>query len=214
MPPMQPRRLTALAATAALVLTCAALANKPPSNAGPAPADPPPVPKQRPTPTPAEARASRQIDARDKADLLRARYESTHKPGPVPDASAAEQFAQIVEAFRTAIDLDPSGPVATYCRQRLAGAYTYTGEFDAGMRFLIEAVNVAATPSDQISACHDAAYHALQAMHKPDEALRWFKRAESTLTQIENPEDRAKWQTAIAQGIARCDPQPRSGERQ
>jgi len=178
----------------------------------------PPSPKPNPGPEPAEGREkpksdvedplhkrySDSVDARDKADLMRADYEKLHKPGPVKE-SDTKQFDKIVGAYRAAIEIDPRGEVATYCRQRLAGAYIYTGDFDAGLRILIEAVNIAAGPLDQIRACHGVAYHYLQAMHKPAEALRWFKRAETSLDKLTDPDEKAKWQVATLQGITRCN---------
>src|SRR5207248_8213914 len=123
------------------------------------------------------------------------------KPGPVPK-ELGERFDEIVRAYRAAIEIDPRGEVATYCRQCLAGSYTYAQNFDAAMRVHVEAVNVAAGALEQVKACHGAGYHCLQAMHKPAEALRWFRRAEALIEKIEGPQERAKWRAAIAQGIA------------
>lgn len=175
----------------------------PKPNPGPEPAERRETPKPEPD-DPAHKRYSDSVDARDKADLMRADYEKLHKPGPVKE-NDTRQFEKIVEAYRAAIEIDPRSEVATYCRQRLAGAYIYTGDFDAGLRILIEAVNSAAGPLDQIKACHGVAYHYLQAMHKPAEALRWFKRAETSLDKLTDADEKAKWQVATMQGITRCN---------
>lgn len=143
-------------------------------------------------------------NARDKADLLRARYEAEVKPGPVPK-EFGKRFDEVVGAYRAAIDIDPRGEVATYCRQALAGAYTYAQDFDAAMRVHVEAVNVASGALEQVRACHGAGYHCLQAMHKAAEALRWFGRAEALIEKIEDPQERAKWRAATGEGIARCE---------
>jgi tetratricopeptide (TPR) repeat protein len=153
---------------------------------------------------PARRRIVDSQNARDKADLLRAKYEAEVKPGPVPK-ELRERFDEIVRAYRAAIDIDPRGEVATYCRQRLAGAYTYAQDFDAALRVHVEAVNVAAGALEQVRACHGAGYHCLQAMHRPAEALRWFRRAEALIEKIEDPEERAKWRVATAEGVGRCE---------
>jgi hypothetical protein len=153
---------------------------------------------------PARKRIVDSQNARDKADLLRAKYEAEVKPGPVPKG-LRERFDEIVRAYRAAIDIDPRGEVATYCRQALAGAYTYAQDFDAAMRVHVEAVNVASGALEQVRACHGAGYHCLQAMHKPAEALRWFGRAEALIEKIEDPQERAKWRAATGEGIARCE---------
>src|SRR6266550_6456713 len=70
---------------------------------------------------PARKRIVDSQNARDKADLLRAKYEAEVKPGPAPK-ELGERFDEIVRAYRAAIDIDPRGEVATYCRQCLAGA--------------------------------------------------------------------------------------------
>ena len=143
-------------------------------------------------------------NARDKADLLRAKFEAEVKPGPVPKESA-KRFDEIVAAYRAAIEIDPRGEVATSCRQRLAGAYTYVQEFEAALRVHVEAVNVAAGALEQVKSCHGAGYHCLQAMHRPADALRWFRRAEALIEKIGDEQERAKWGVATAQGIARCE---------
>jgi tetratricopeptide (TPR) repeat protein len=212
---MRKRRLLSTAAAACLALATATIQAE-----GPAPAvkpegrpvtpkgeDKPPAPKQE-TPEEAAHRAySARIDARDKADLMRSAYEKANRPGPPPDA-ALKQFEDIVAAYRAAIDLEPRSPESTYCRYRLAGAYMYVGQRESAMRVMQEAVNVAATPTQQLEACHEIGLHQLQALHKPDEALRWFRRAETLLDKVEEPQLRAKWTLAIAQGIERCEPPP------
>lgn len=195
---------------AALVLFGSAarlLANEPPSavkpNAGPAVNDRPATPRPEPE-DPAHKRYSDSVDARDKADLMRADYEKHHKPGPVTEADT-KQFEKIVEAYRAAIEIDPRSEVATYCRARIAGAYTYTVDFESAQRVLIEAVNIAKGPLEQIKACHEVALHALQALHKPAEALRWYNRAAAQIEKLTDPDEKAKWQVATAQGIERCE---------
>jgi tetratricopeptide (TPR) repeat protein len=173
---------------------------------GPGAAQQPAVAGER-APDPAEAanrRAAQAQEARDRADRLRAKYEAAHRPGPVAEGSTKE-FDQVVSAYRDAIDVDPRGEVATYCRQCLAGAYTYTQDFEAALRVHVEAVNVAAGALEQVKACHGAGYHCLQAMHDPVAALKWFKRAQAHLEKIEDPQERAKYATACAEGIARCE---------
>lgn len=155
MPTIKTTRFIALA----LVVSAPLLANEPPSpkpNPGPEPAERREAPKPDPK-DPVHKRYSDSVNARDKADLMRAAYEKEHKPGPVPE-DASKQFEKMVEAYRAAIDIDPRGEAATYCRQRLSGAYTYTGDYDAGLRILVEAVNIAAGPLDQIKACVSATF--------------------------------------------------------
>lgn len=189
-----------------LLLAGAAHANKP-QPGGPAPAE---RREERPRPEPEDPARQRyvaSVEARGKADLLRATYESAHKPGPVAEKDQ-KQFEEVVQAYRAAIDIDPRSEIAGYCRQRLAGAYTYTQDFEAALRIFIEAVNVATGPDEQIKACVGAAYHCLQAMHQPEQALRWFRRAEALLNKIEDDAERTKWRLAIEQGTQRCTPAP------
>jgi tetratricopeptide (TPR) repeat protein len=185
----------------------ATLATEPPSavkpDPGPAVNDRPATPKAEPE-DPAHKRYSDSVDARDKADLMRADYEKSHKPGPVAEADT-KQFEKIIAAYRAAIEIDPRSEVATYCRARIAGAYTYTGDFESAQRVLIEAVNIAKGPLDQIRACHEVALHELQARHKPAEALRWYNRAAAQLDKLADPDEKAKWQFATQQGIERCE---------
>jgi tetratricopeptide (TPR) repeat protein len=147
---------------------------------------------------------SARVEARDRADLMRAAYEKANRPGPTPEG-AVKQFEEVVAAYRAAIDLGPTSAEATDCRMRLAGAYMYTGAFDAATRVMQETVNVAAGPREQVAACHGMGMHQLQALHRPAEALRWFERARRLVPKIEDDDERAKWAVAVAQGIARCD---------
>ena len=151
---MSTLRIIAFPALVCLALTMATWANEPqPAKpaAGPAAADRPATPPKPAPEDPAQRRYSASVTARDKADRMRGRYEADHKPGPVP-AAAAKQFDEIVQAYLAAIETDPVGEVATYCRQCLAGAYTFTGDFDAALRIHIAAVNVATGPLEQIKA--------------------------------------------------------------
>jgi hypothetical protein len=200
------RYLCRIALILAAVAALAALAEKPAPPVGPAPATVRPKP---PAVEPEDAGRRRVVESqqlRDRADLMRAEFERVHRPGGGGAATAdPAAFEQIVAAYRAAIDRDPRGEVGTYCRQRLAGAYTYVGDFDAGLRVLTEAVNAAVGPADQVAACHGAALHCLQALHRPADALRWFNRAAAMIPKIENDELRAKWAVATTQGIARCE---------
>jgi hypothetical protein len=175
-------------------------ANKPAP--GPAAGDAKQQPKPAPPEDPDRRRVIEAQHLRDEADLLRAAYEKSNRPGPVPE-KAKKEFDVIVTKYRTAINHDPYGPVATYCRQRLAGAYNYTGDFAAGLRVLTEAVTLASTPAELVEADHAAGLQCLQAMHKPGEALKWFERAHTQLKDISDEQQRAKWTTAVDQGIAR-----------
>lgn len=191
-----------LAFSVIFVLPGAVHANKP-QPGGPAPAE---RREERPRPEPEDPARQRYVaavEARGKADRLRAAYESAHKPGPVAQ-NDQKQFEEVVQAYRAAIEIDPRSEIAGYCRQRLAGAYTYTGDFEAALRILVEAVNVAAGADEQIKACVGAGYHCLQAMHQPEQALRWFRRAQALLDKIEDDAERTKWQLAIEQGVQRC----------
>jgi tetratricopeptide (TPR) repeat protein len=195
-------RTIARAALLCMALVQVALVAKLPSGAEPAPV----APKQT-QPEPLAPDQQRIVDsqiARDKADRMRGDFEAHHKPGPAPQ-EANKQFNDIVEAFRAAIDIDPSGEVATYCRLRLSGAYTYTGDFNAALRILEEAVNAAVGIKDRVQACQEAANFCLQAMHKPADALRWFKRAEVLIPKIDDPNEQAKWLAANTEGTARCE---------
>jgi tetratricopeptide (TPR) repeat protein len=147
---------------------------------------------------------SERVEARNRADLMRAAYEKANRPGATPEG-AVKQFEEVVAAYRAAIDLGPTSAEATDCRVRLAGAYMYTGAFDAATRVMQEAVNVAAGPREQVVACHAMGMHQLQALHRPGEALRWFDRAQQQVPKIEDDNERAKWAAAVAQGITRCD---------
>ena len=172
----------------------------------PAPGPAPGAAKQQPKAEPDDPDRRRVVEAqhlRDDADLSRAAYEKSNRPGPVPE-KAKKQFDEIVAKYRAAINHDPYGPVATYCRQRLAGAYNYTHDFAAGLRVLTEAVTLASTPVELVEADHAAGLQCLQAMHKPGEALKWFERAHTQLKEIHDDEQRAKWTTAVDQCIARC----------
>jgi tetratricopeptide (TPR) repeat protein len=186
---------------ACLLGTFPARANKPAP--GPAVAAEKQQPKPAPPDDPDRRRVVEAQHLRDDADLARAAYEKSNRPGPVPD-KAKQQFDEIVTKYRTAINHDPYGPVATYCRQRLAGAYNYTGDFAAGLRVLTEAVTLASTPLELVEADHAVGLQCLQAMHKPGEALNWFQRAHAQLKEIHDDGQRAKWTTAVDQGIARC----------
>lgn len=202
-----PARLAAiLLATAA---TCGRAEPPPPAvkpAPGPAPAertDPPP-PKTDPAEEAAGRRRNQAIEARDHADRLRATFESAHRPGHMSEA-ATKDFNAVVQAYRAAIDVDPRGEIATYCRQRLAGAYTYAGDFEAGLRVHVEAANAATGAAERVRACQDAGYHCLQAMHDPAGAMKWFERARVHLAKIEDPAERAKWAAASDQAVARCE---------
>jgi len=195
-----------LVTLAAITLALPCFANEPQPtkpNAGPAAVDRPATPKEDPEAA-AHKRHSDVVNAQDKADRLRAKYEKDHKPGPIPEG-ADKQFEEVLEAYRTAIDIDPRDELANYCRLRLSGAYTYTGDYEAGLRVLTEAVNVAASPKEQIQACNEVAYHLLQAMHKPADALRWFRRSESLIAKLTDNQEKSKWQAATSEGIARCE---------
>ena len=150
-------------------------------------------------------RYSERVEARDRADLMRAAFEKEHKAGKTPEGDRAKAFEAIVKAYRAAIDLDPRGEIGTACRLRLAGAYTYIGEFGSAARVMEETVNVAAGAKEQVLACHALGMHYLQAMHKPAEALPWFRRAEVSVGKIEDEQERAKWAAAVAEGVARSE---------
>src|SRR5207237_10532086 len=123
-------RIIVLAAVTGMALKMAAK--------GPEPAEPKgreavtPPPKAEPE-DPARRRMIDSQNARDKADRLRAKYEAEVKHGPVPK-EMGERFDEIVRAYRAAIEIDPRGEVATYCRQCLAGAYSYATNLDAARR--------------------------------------------------------------------------------
>src|SRR5436190_6768433 len=188
----------------ALLSTTPAFANKPiPPPTGPKPAsEKPDAPKAKPQPVdPERQRVVESQQLRDEADLLRAKYEKDHKGGP-PKPEGKKQFEAVVASYRAAIEKDPVGANATYCRQCLAGAYTYAGDREAGLRVLVEAVQFANAPMQEAEACFSAGLHCLQAMHKPADALGWFRRADGILARIEEREMRAKWNAAISNGIA------------
>jgi tetratricopeptide (TPR) repeat protein len=180
-----------------------AVAEKPAPPVGPGPAGVGPAARVVDPEEAEHRRVSEAMDLEGRADLMRAEYERAHRPGGgIADPA---MFEKVVAAYRAAIDRDPRGGVGTYCRQRLAGAYTYVGDFDGGLRILTEAVNAAVGPADQVVACHGVALHCLQAMHRPAEAIRWYNRAASMIPKIEDEQARAKWAVATAQGVARCE---------
>src|SRR5437763_6565082 len=118
---MRTDRIIVLAAVTCITAATAAKGPEPAEPKGREAATPPP--KTEPE-DPARRRMIDSQIARDKADRLRAKYEGEVKPGPVPK-ELGERFDEIVRAYRAAIEIDPRGEVATYCRQCLAGAYTY-----------------------------------------------------------------------------------------
>jgi tetratricopeptide (TPR) repeat protein len=201
--------LVVLVAVVGLVLAPAGRAEPPP---GPKPREgTAPAPRVDPERAAREAaekaahrRHSERVEARDRADRMRAEFEKTYKAGKVPPAAAAD-FEKVVAAYRAAIDLQPSGEHATSCRQRLAGAYIYTGDFAAGTRVLEEAVNAAAGAKDRAEACYSLGLHHLQALHKPADALPWLRRAARIVETIDDPQERTKWETAIAEAVGRCE---------
>jgi hypothetical protein len=199
-------RTTPLVALVLLAST-AAFANKPaPPPVGPEPASgKQDAPKAKAEPVdPDRQRVVESQQLRDAADLLRAKYEKDHEGGP-PKPEDKKEFEAVVAAYRAAIDKDPLGENATNCRQRLAGALTYAGDREAGLRVLVEAVQLANAPMQEAEACHSAGLHCLQAMNKPGDALGWFRRADGILARIEERELRAKWNAAISNGIARAE---------
>lgn len=190
-----------------LLSSTAALANKP----GPRPVGPESAsgkqdaPARKPEPVnPERQRVVESQQLRDAADLMRAKYEKDHRGGPVKPEDKKE-FEAVVAAYKAAIEKDPLGQNATDCRQRLAGAYTYAGDREAGLRVLVEAVQLAQAPMQEAEACYSAGLHCLQALHKPADALGWFRRADGILARIEEREIRAKWNAAISNGITRAE---------
>jgi tetratricopeptide (TPR) repeat protein len=162
----------------------------------------------------AEERRQRQplIDAqnaRDHADRLRAGYESAHKPGPVAK-EAREAFDEVVAAYAQAIDRSTASPeiadVAMYCHLRLAGAYQYAQQFDKAIEQAQKAAKAFAGSPREIEAVYSVGLIYLQAVHDPKSAITWLKRAhELAQSAQQEPELRAKWLTATAEAMERCD---------
>jgi tetratricopeptide (TPR) repeat protein len=168
--------------------------------------------KRKSAPTDLEIDLQRRIDAeqaRDHADRLRAAYESTNKPGPVPKESR-EQFDEVIAAYAAAIDR----PIATQeiaqiilnCRLRLAGAYQYTQQFDKALAQAKKAAKEFAGAPQELEAVYNLGLIHLQAFHDPKSALEHFQRAHELATRtVQEPNERSKWLTATSEAIHRCE---------
>lgn len=156
----------------------------------------------------AEAEESRRraeiANASGQADRMRAAFEAARRPGPLARADEPA-FEAVVAAYRRAIGLDPAGETGAYCRLRLAGAYVYVGQREQAVRIMQEAVNIAPGPRQRVEALITLALHHLQAEHDPAEALVWARRAQASLPDFREPDERTKWETAISQTVARCE---------
>jgi tetratricopeptide (TPR) repeat protein len=163
----------------------------------------------------AEERRQRQplIDAqnsRDHADRLRAGYEHDHKPGPVPK-EARDTFDEVLAAYAQAIDRSTASPeiadVVLYCHLRLAGAYQYTQQFDKAIEQAQKAAKSFAGTPREIEAVYNEGLIYLQALHDPKSAMTSLKRAHELAQSMQNeqPETRAKWLTATAEAMERCE---------
>ena len=150
-----------------------------------------------------EARA-----ARDRADRLRADYEAANKPGPVPER-ARGTFDAMVAAFEEAIGRDVSDPrvaeIVAYAHQRLSGAYTYAGRREEGLEVAKAGARRFAGTPEEIEAAFGVGLCYLQSLHRPADALPWFKRAQELASGIAEPQLRTKWLTATSEAINRCE---------
>jgi len=142
--------------------------------------------------------------ARERGDLARAAFEKAHRPGPVAEKDRGA-FEAAVGEYKQAIALDPDGEIGSYCRQRLAGAYTYVGNFDEAGHVLADAVTKARGAEDQIRALQSLALHELQARHRPAEALPWARAMQTAAETFTDPSMQAKWRAAAAEMVAQCE---------
>jgi tetratricopeptide (TPR) repeat protein len=150
-------------------------------------------------------------NARDHADRLRAGYERAHEPGPVAK-EASDAFDEVIAAYGQAIDRSTASPeiadVVLYCHLRLAGAYQYTQQFDKAIECAQKAAKAFAGSPREIEAVYGVGLIYLQAMHDPKSATTWLKRAHElaqSVQQQQEPEARAKWLTATAEAMERCE---------
>ena len=157
--------------------------------------------------------------ARDAADLLRANYEKSHRPPPQgqgPGAAGAAgdaDFAAVVAAYRRAIDQFPGTELECYCRLRLAGAYQYHGQFDTALDESKRAAERFAGTRPELEATQAVALTYLQALHEPAQATVWFQKLQAAAGAVKDDPERLKWQVAAAEGLARCNAEPRVGKK-
>lgn len=142
--------------------------------------------------------------ARERGDLARAAFEKAHRPGPVAEKDRGA-FEAVVAEYKQAIALDPNGEIGSYCRQRLAGAYTYVGNFDEAGRILADALAKARGAADQVTALQSLALHELQTRHRPGDALPWARAMQTAAETFTDPSMQAKWHAASAELITRCE---------
>jgi tetratricopeptide (TPR) repeat protein len=149
------------------------------------------------------------IQARDQADRSRAAFELSYKSGKLP-ADAKGDFDRVVSDYAKSIDRPLVSQdvmkVVAYCHLRLAGAYQYVGEFDKAVAQAKDASNVSAGTAEEVDATYNVGLIYLQALHDPKEALTWMKHAQGLVASVlPDASDHAKWLTATAEGIRRCE---------
>jgi hypothetical protein len=53
----------------------------------------------------------------------------------------------------------------------------------------------------------------LQALHDPAQAVVWFEQLQAAAGSLKDDPERLKWQVAAAEGLARCNAEPRAGKK-
>ena len=218
---------------AALLAAGAAGAAGPPTRpaTAPAPADAPavehadakpPAPRAPLTPVGAvrelpDAERQAAVAARDAADLLRADYEKPDRLARAKGARAAgvddAAFAGVVRAYRRAIDQFPGSEVECYCRLRLAGTYQYRGQFELALDEAKQAAERFTGTGPGLEATQAVALTYLQALHDPVQAADWFEKLQAAAAAVKDDPERLKWQVAAAEGLTRCNAEPRAGKK-
>ena len=146
------------------------------------------------------------IADRDTADRLRGAFEAAHR-GPAAKAGGVEAaaFNDVVAAYHRAIGRFPGTEIECYCRLGLAGAYQYRGQFDAAMDEQKQAAERFAGTRPGLEATQAVALTYLQAVHDPAQAAVWFRQLRTAAGAARDDDERVKWQTAAAEGLARCE---------
>jgi hypothetical protein len=164
----------------------------------------------------ADAEREESLAARDAADVLRANYEKAHGAGrgkAAGGAGAGENLAFVVTAYRQAIDRCPGSELECYCRLGLAGAYQYRGQFDATLNEARQAAERFAGTPPGLQAAQAVALIHLQALHDPAQAAPWFRKLQAAAAVVKDDAERLKWQSAAAEGLARCDAERGAGKK-
>jgi len=151
--------------------------------------------------------------ARNKADLLQADYNSKNRPGPPKDIKA---WARVILAYKDAIEKFPVTEIAAYCRVRLSGFYQYTNDYDRKIRELAEVGRIFEGTNHQAKVYIEIGLTYLQGHHNPAKAIPWFQAVPEILTLALSDDaatddekaklaaERLKWSTVLSQQLQRC----------